>query len=498
LTERLVDAEVTDTGMTLALLQAAKNLVANLRVADLVDIVVVAVLFYGIVGWLRFARSRFVLTGAAALLGLYLLARAIDLRLTLFLFEAGVTVALVALVVVFQEDIRRTFERFATGRLLAFGRSRTVAHDVVDTLVGATSTMARQHTGALIVLRGREPLERHLSDGVPLEGRLSEQLLFSIFDPSSPGHDGALIIENGIASRFGVHLPLSTTSADARLGTRHTAALGLAERSDALVIVVSEERGSVSVVQDGHLSQLESTAELEQRITGFLAGVMPEGRVPWYRRWFARNLGSKTMSLVAACAAWAVIAGYAAETYTRTFTVPVVYRFAPDGWWLDPPDPMKVRLILQGSALAFRNVDPQQLTVSLDVSRAHAGTERYPLDSSVLELPKSLTLRSIEPRFVWVKATRTVNVTLPVRPQLVGELPSGVRLQAVTVRPTEVKLVVPVRDQDGLIAVQTGPIALEDIHENADLVRQLVLPADGRLAEGQPEEVEVHLSLAPR
>jgi diadenylate cyclase len=481
------------------LVEYAKGLAANFRLADLVDVVVVSVLAYTVISWLKTARSRFVLLGFAALLGVYLLARTLSMHLTLFLFQVGLTVALVALVVIFQEEIRRAFERIATSRLLGARRARTAAYDVVDTLVAATATLARQRTGALVVLRGREPLERHLSGGIPLDGRVSEPLMCSIFDASSPGHDGALLIENGMASRFAVHLPLSTAvKSNARFGTRHTAALGLAERSDALVIVVSEERGTVSVAQDGELVQLKSAVELKQRITEFLSQVMPEKQPPWLQRVFARNLGSKALSVAVASIAWFIVTGYEAETSTRTFTVPVVYAAVPDGWWLEAPSPLEAHVSLSGTASAFRELDPRQLTISLNVSSIHAGSQRLAIDADRIARPKRLVVQSIEPRFVMVSATKTTSVSLPIKPQLSGQIPAGLRLSAAITRPASVVLVVPSSDRSRFTVVRTEPVVLDEVRENLTLTRRLVLPGDARLGAGQPEEAEVQLSVAPR
>jgi diadenylate cyclase len=485
--------------MSPELVEYVKSLVASLRVADLVDVAVVSVLVYTAISWLKTARSRFVLLGFAALLGVYLLARVLNMHLTLFLFQIGLTVALVAMVVIFQEEIRRAFERIATSRLLGARRGSTAAYDVVDTLVAATATLARRRTGALVVLRGREPLERHLSGGIPLDGRVSEPLICSIFDTSSPGHDGALLVEHGVASRFAVHLPLSTAvKSDARFGTRHTAALGLAERSDALVIVVSEERGSVSVAHNGELLQLKSAVELKQRITDFLAQVMPEQRPAWYRSLFAHNLGSKALSVIVASIAWFVVSGYEAETYTRTFTVPVVYAAVPDGWWLEAPNPLEAHVSLSGTGSAFRELDPRQLTISLNVSGVHAGSQRLPIDADRLERPRHLVVQGIEPRFVTVNATKTATVTVPVKPQLTGQMPPGVRLSSATARPASVALVVPSSERSRLGSVRTEPIALDDVRDRLTVTRRLVLPGDARLAKGQPEEVEVELGVVPR
>src|SRR5699024_10925097 len=130
---------------------------------------------------------------------------------------------------------------------------------------------------ALIVLKGKEEWDRHITGGVELQGQVSLPLLFSIFDPKTAGHDGALLIENGLITKFGTHLPLSThLHKISRGATRHAAALGLSERCDALVIVVSEERGVISVARQGQLIELDASSDLKSHLTEFWAELYEE------------------------------------------------------------------------------------------------------------------------------------------------------------------------------------------------------------------------------
>ena len=235
------------------LLASARELVRQLRWVDVVDVTVVSALFYGAISWLRRAQSRFVVRGLAGAVALYFVARLLGMHLTLFIFQAALTVAVVALVVIFQEDIRRAFERIAVRARLGNPKAAPPWERTVRLVCRVATQLADSRTGSLIIFPGREPLDRHLTGGVELHGELSEPLLLSIFDPSSPGHDGGLVIHLGAVDRFGVHLPLSTQPQAEQRGTRHAAALGLAERSDALVVVVSEETGTISLAVEGQL-----------------------------------------------------------------------------------------------------------------------------------------------------------------------------------------------------------------------------------------------------
>ncbi len=234
------------------MLQVFSDLPA-LRWVDLLDIGIVASLVYAVILWLRRSQASLVALGLALLCGVYLAARLLDLQLTTLAFQSLFAVSILVGVIIFQEEIRQAFEEFA-GWALGRQREAQPRLDTREILVEWIFELARQRRGALIVLRGRHLLDRHLQGGTELDGRLSGALLASLFDPHSAGHDGAVIVDNRRVTRFGVHLPLARKAQVAvGLGTRHRAALGLVERTDALALVVSEERGEISAARNGQL-----------------------------------------------------------------------------------------------------------------------------------------------------------------------------------------------------------------------------------------------------
>jgi uncharacterized protein (TIGR00159 family) len=467
--------------------------------ADIVDVIVVSMFAYAVISWVRRARSRFVLLGFATLVALYFVARLLDMYLTLVLFQAGITVALLALVVIFQEEIRRAFERIATSGLLRAGRSSSEnPPDLLDLLVEAASSLARARIGALIVLRGREPLERHTSGGISLDGELSEALLYSIFDPSSAGHDGAVIIEHGRVSRFAVHLPLSTRVKDGlHFGTRHTAALGLTERSDAFVIVVSEERGVLSAARTGLLDET-SASELKRRLCEFMAEIQPVRRASPWQRLFARDLGIKALSVGLAVLAWLLVFGQQSETVARTFDVPLVYRAVPDGWLLDDPDPTHARVTLSGKTRSFELITPGRLRMSIDASRIQPGTQRVKLTPHALELPSGLTVHEIDPQSATFTASQLVPRELPVRAELTGQLPRTLSLSGTEIVPPRLRLMVRAAVGERVKTLRTEPIDLSEITGNAVFTRGVVVPAGTRLGRGEPTEVQVRVTVDTR
>ena len=219
---------------------------------DAIDVVILAVLFYHAYALLIESRAWNVFRGLAALLVLWFIATQTGLEGTRFLFDRVAPVAFIAVVVVFQPELRAALERMGRGR-----RRSASGGDPVQEIMTAVRDLAQQRVGALIALQGTTPLADYGRAGREIGAPVSAALLHTVFASRGPLHDGAVIVRDDVVTHAGAILPLSDRGVDdgwaARLGTRHRAALGLAEVSDALVIVVSEERGTVSVAQHGEL-----------------------------------------------------------------------------------------------------------------------------------------------------------------------------------------------------------------------------------------------------
>lgn len=278
------------------------------NLADVLDIVAVAVLVYGVVVLLKKTHSVFIVLGIAMLALVYVLAIVLGLHLTTVIFQSFFGVFLIAIVVIFQGELRRFFEMVALWGSTSWrikGSAKT-GPQYVEALVHVTERLMREKVGMLIVLTGKESLMRHLQGGFELDGKISEPLLLSIFDASSPGHDGAVIIEGNIITKFGVHLPLSKDFQQIKnYGTRHSAALGIAEVSDAMSIIVSEERGRASVAYDGKLRGIENMPQLAKEIDNFLQSKSQTFKsYSFWENLFSQDINNKILALLIAVLAW--------------------------------------------------------------------------------------------------------------------------------------------------------------------------------------------------
>ena len=400
---------------------------------------------------------------------------------------------LLAAVIVFQSDLRRALDRL--GRWGFSSQVTPLASRTADILVEAVAEMAQTQTGALIVLRGAEPLEPHIDGGVELNGALSGALLLSIFAPETPGHDGAVLIEDDQVTRFGAHLPLSSRLPPMSRsgGTRHTAALGLAEVCDALVIVVSEERGAISVAENGELASLSSPSELKARLDRFCAEHSGEasGAGP---RWSSRaSLENASLSLAGAVGAWLLFA-YSTETVQRTFQVPIAFRNVPPEWVLEHDTLAEARVVLSGPELRLQRLDAEDLVISVDLANPRPGVNERTIDADDLELPGDLRLADVEPRQVRVVARRHALVELPVQIQTIRALPAPL---ALVPNPKRVTVLVPEGSEKRPDRVFTEPVDPRQVQRAGRIRVPLALPSEVRLPPEEKAEIEVSLQRTP-
>jgi len=372
----------------------------------LCDITIVTLVIYTFLAALkRTRRSGLIFTGIVIVGAVYLVARKLDLLLTVALLQGFFTVILVALVVIFQEDLRYFFERVGVWwlqRRLPLYKRKTPRMDrrEVEILARTLSDLARAKIGALIVLRGKDPIARHLDGGEEVKGLVSEPLLKSIFDPHSIGHDGAVVLDGHLIDKLGCHLPLSTNFEKLpRSGTRHAAALGLSERSDALCLVVSEERGTISVARHGDIWTASTTAELVDVLEAFYKETAPQPEMGSWTGFFHRNYREKAVSFVLAVALWIVV-GYSAQGVQRTFEVPVNYGPLPSILTVASIVPDKVRVTFSGQRKTFAFLRVDDIKLVLQLWDARKGKHRFPITSRDLSYPSGLELEEIQPRQV--------------------------------------------------------------------------------------------------
>jgi diadenylate cyclase len=234
-----------------------------------IDILLVSILFYYIFVLLKGTRAVNILFGLIIVGFVFALSKALQLVTLGWLLDRFLTVILVAIPVIFQQELRMALERIGHTKIPTSQKERELTA-MINNLVESCDYMGKQKIGALIVLENSVPLKEYVDTGIPLNSKISKELILSIFMNRSPLHDGAVVIRDGLLAAASCVLPHSFKTYNQTLGTRHKAALGLSENTDAKIIVVSEEKGTISFAQNGHLEQNISLSRLQAMLTDFL------------------------------------------------------------------------------------------------------------------------------------------------------------------------------------------------------------------------------------
>jgi diadenylate cyclase len=234
---------------------------------DVVDIVATALLVYYLLVLIRGTRAVPIILGLAVLVGLFSLSNLFHLLVLGTILKYALLGTAVGLPIVFQPELRRFLEQLGRGGMIARPEAAEDAaqlEEAIAILASAAIILSRNRTGALVAIEGATGLREFVESGTKLDARLSVELLLSIFTPKSPLHDGAAIVKANIVEAAGCFLPLSeNVLTESHLGTRHRAAIGLSEQTDAVVLVISEQSGAISVARTGKLSrELDDEARL--------------------------------------------------------------------------------------------------------------------------------------------------------------------------------------------------------------------------------------------
>lgn len=255
---------------------------------SLIDISIVAYVFYRILKLIRGTRAEQLLKGLILLLVFSALASFMQLDMVNWLVEKLWILFAITLPIVFQPELRRLLEQIGRGSFFASGRSTVEMQEyesVIREIADAVAVLARNKIGALIVLTRETGIGEYLESGVNLDSLVSSGLLINIFIPNTPLHDGAVVISNGRIARAACFLPLSDNPfLDKELGTRHRAALGISEVSDVISIIVSEETGAISIAREGKLQRFLDHESLQDILKDEMV-IKERWRDSFRRRW---------------------------------------------------------------------------------------------------------------------------------------------------------------------------------------------------------------------
>ncbi|WP_321391089.1 diadenylate cyclase [uncultured Desulfuromusa sp.] len=381
-------------------------LLKEIRFPDILDIA-----FSSAIIWFLFSifRARRTWRIGAGLIGyglILLIAHELEFNLTVRILQGLSAVVVLTIVVIYQNEIRRVVDELFH---LVFRRRAKLLPgqgSVPEQLVRIAYELSERRWGALIILSGQLSLDNLITEGTRLNGLLSRPLLMSLFDPGSPGHDGALVLHGDRIERFGSRLPLTEHDEQVQeRGTRHAAAIGLSEKTDALILVVSEESGTISVAKEGRLETVSDSQALLCEINDFGSDLASrESGRKRYQSYFRMAL-RLMFAVVMTSVIWLVMVPGSAVV-TMDFVVPIQVQDIPDGYEFDSVTPPEAVVYLTGERRELFKLKPEDLLISLDATLTALGRQTYTLNNSQMMLPGTLKIDKIEPGSVKVKVRK--------------------------------------------------------------------------------------------
>jgi len=406
-----------------------------IRIQDVADILIMTFLLYQLYSWFRKTRAMQVLLGLGVVTLIYFATRFLGLYMTSWILQELGTVLIVLIIVIFQAEIRQALYRFSLLRHLFENQKETLQsqfQEIAESLFG----MAAKRTGVILVFQRSESLADLMLNGVRLDCEISPQILEAIFTDGAPLHDGAALIRDGRIVVASCHLPLSANpDIPQYMGTRHRAALGLSERTDAVVAVVSEERGEVSLAVAGELHSVPSPDELVALLNELISPVREKARVSLSQRLFS-NLLPKTAILLIVITFWMLITSRQGQI--TTVTAPVRMHGIPDELVLVRSAPEEVDVQLKSFSSLTPLPSKLDIAADMDLSEIREGQTSVRIKHSDFNLPSGMAISDVNPTSIKIVTERKVRKTVPVRVALRGMLGRGLAGYKIAAEPATV------------------------------------------------------------
>ncbi len=448
-------------------------MIPTIRIQDIADILIMTFLLYQLYSWFRGTRAIQVLLGLGIVTLIYFATRFLDLYMTSWVLQELGTVLIILIIVVFQTEIRQTLYRFSLLRHILDSREET-QHSQFQDIAETLFRMATNRTGALIVFQGNESLHELMTNGVVIDSEISPQMLESIFYDGAPFHDGAALITNGRIQKAACHLPLSVNpDIPQHLGTRHRAALGLSERSDAVIVVISEERGEVSLVTAGKLQRMDTTTQLIMALDDLLRCESPSPRITMRQRIFS-NLLPKASLLLGVCVFWVLIT--TRQGQITTVSAPVRLHGVPDGIVLLHTLPEEITVQVKSMSSLAPPPSKLDLTAEIDASRITEGVTTIRVTHTNITAPSGMTISSISPSSVRISAEKKIRKNVPIKVTLKGRLPAGLTSQNITCEPATVDIEGPLSQVSQITSLATEDIDASKLKRGTSYQKSLSLP----------------------
>jgi diadenylate cyclase len=373
-------------------------ILTDLRFQDVLDVLFLAVVVYHLYLWFWGTKAFKALVGLLALGIVFTLARFWGLFLTTWVFQILWQVLMVLIIILFQSEIRQVLERVNPLQMLGL-RSFPKSADWIASFVRGIFSLAEHRIGALIIFERIDWVNELITGGISLEGEPTSEILVSVFQKESPLHDGALLIRKGRVAKVACYLPLSPNEGLPKdWGTRHRAALGLSERCDAWVVVISEERGEVSLARDGKIESIANPEELAALIEK-AAKPPAASNITWLERIGALAVHKWPIKLGAlglVFVFWLLLAGQ--QNFEVALKVPVEMKNIPENIEILEPLNPEVLITVRGLRKDASTLNSRNVHAEIDLSPARFGSKLFRITREEIDLPNDrISIVNIKP-----------------------------------------------------------------------------------------------------
>ncbi len=464
----------------------------SIRWQDVVDITLNSYILFRCYVIFRITNAFRILLGLAFLWIFQRIAVSIGLIVTSWVIQGITAVAALIIIVVFRNEIRSVFQ-VKNIKTLFWGLPQQPFHTPIQIIADSVMDLARKRIGALIVFPGREDINEKIQNGIHWDGAISKEMITSIFWEDNPVHDGAIIIEGDRIHEVGVILPLSHhQELPSYYGTRHRAAVGLAESTDALVVVVSEERGTIQVVKGATITPVLKKDDLEKHLQEHLGLVVKD---PASQKKEKIEIGiAAIVSVVLITSIWLSIAR-GLDTLV-TFEIPIEYMNRNPGMEIMDASVNSIKIQLGGSGPLMRALRPDHVRVRIDLGKSVVGQNIYTITNENISLPPGITIKSFDPAVVDVTLDVLDKKDLPVQVDWTGKLPENLRMEKVKIEPSVVQIIGGRQILKNITTVYTEKIPLESIQSSRTIIVNLALsPASLKVAPGYKDKITVECTV---
>lgn len=476
-----------------------KSLIAflsTIRWQDLVDIVINSYILFRVYVLFQGTNAFRVLVGITLLWILQEVAASIGLILTSWAIRGITAAAAIIIIVVFRNEIRTALQ-IRNLKTFLWGSPNRQEAAPLEVIAETAFQMGKKRIGALMVFPGKEDLTEVIHGGIRWNGTVSQEMLMSIFWPKNPVHDGAIIIDGNHVVEVGVLLPLSQRQdLPTYYGTRHRAAAGLAERTDALVVIVSEERGRVTIAKDDLVKTITHPDELVQALKRHL-NMYDDVPAKFQKKRRFKLATAAVLSLLIMTGIWF---GFTRSQDTIVaLNVPVEYLSRPTAYEILDTSTDEARLQLYGSSALVRSLRQGQVQVQVDLSKATEGKNTYTITQDNIVLPPGVFLHKVDPPVIEVTLDRHLTKELPIQVDWTGNLPDNLTVTEVNVIPESIRVIGGSKTLESVKTLYTAPIRLDTLPKSGSITTTVVLtPASLRVAPNSTDRVLVTYSLEER